>query len=84
MHSIEKRAEWLLDDLQLIKNDCVKLERIRQVLEDAALAPEGYMLVPIKITKEIEESLNESFEYGYSAESTWDLAIHASTAGKQK
>lgn len=41
--------------------------------------PEGYMLVPVKITKEIEDVLNESFEYGYSAESTWDLAIHASS-----
>jgi hypothetical protein len=45
----------------------------------ALTPPDGYVLVPVKITKEIEDVLNESFEYGYSAESTWDLAIHASS-----
>ncbi len=40
--------------------------------------PEGYVLVPVEMTKEIEGVLNESVEFDYSAESTWDLAIHAS------
>lgn len=44
----------------------------------AITSPDGYILVPVKITKEIEDVLHKSFEYGYSAESTWDLAIHAS------
>ncbi len=39
--------------------------------------PEGYVLVPVEMTKEIEDVLNEAVEFDYSAESTWDLAIHA-------
>jgi len=39
--------------------------------------PEGYVLVPVEMTKEIGEALDESIKHRYSAESAWDLAIHA-------
>lgn len=38
---------------------------------------DGYALVPLKMNNEIEEVINESINYGYSAESLWNLAIHA-------
>lgn len=43
----------------------------------ALTPPEGFVLVPVKMTKEIGDVLDESIKHKYSAESAWDLAVHA-------
>ncbi len=56
------------------------LSAIESIICEAriALTPhEGYVLVPVEMTKEIGDVLDESIKHRYSAESAWDLVIHA-------
>lgn len=87
MEDIEKRARELLalafmkrgDHLQgtfALSGEMDGSPTINAIIA-ALTPPDGYMLVPVKMTDEIGDALREAMDYGYCAESAWDLAIHA-------
>lgn len=63
MNSIERNARMLLEDMSLLKNDSVKLERIIVALTP----PEGYVLVPVEPTEEEVRAVNEAQQEFFDA-----------------